>query len=81
MDWHVKECSRARFSVSSSSRLVLRDVPLDAALFDPALSESKRLICHARGNVGKEYQTWQSIPSSLRKRKKSAKKIFKKKNR
>ena len=30
------DCSRVRFSVSSSSRLVLRDVPLDDALFIPA---------------------------------------------
>ena len=35
------DCSRARFSVSSSRRLVLRDVPLDAALFIPALSADK----------------------------------------
>jgi len=34
--------SRARFSVSSSRRLVSRDVPLDAASFDPALSANNK---------------------------------------
>ena len=48
------DCSRARFSVSSSRRLVLRDVPLDAALFVPALSADRHRSSRIREGYSKE---------------------------